>query len=181
VGTVVIVIVLAVLACAVALLAAGLVEVYAELRQVREVLRMEDRPLRLNLETAGREVAELVPDPPQVLRLNPERPSYLLVLSNTCSVCRTIGSGLIATNPPWISDLRVLVASDSEAGGKEFARSLGLEGERLYVDAMGYYSKQLGVNSSPAVLKVENGRLGAAANLTSFRQLEHFVAGLDDL
>jgi hypothetical protein len=171
-----IVIVLAVLSAAVALLAAGLVEVYAELRQVREVMRMEDRPLGVSLETVGHEVAELLPDPPPVLRLDPAHPSYLLVLSHTCAICRAIGSGLAISSPPWISALAILVASDSERSGNEFARSLGLDSQRLVVDSRGVYAKKLGINSSPTIVKVETGRLGAAANLTSFRQLEHFVA-----
>ena len=54
---------------------------------------------RWHLETAGREVTELIPDPPQVLRLNPGRPTYLLVLSNTCSVCRQVIPGKL----PWFS------------------------------------------------------------------------------
>lgn len=39
----------------------------------------------------GREVAELVPDLPEPLRLDRARLDYFLVLSNSCSTCQTIG------------------------------------------------------------------------------------------
>jgi hypothetical protein len=177
VGTIVVVAVLAILSAAVVLLAAGLVEVYAELRQVRDVLRMQDEPLRVSLDTLGREVAELVPDPPEPLRLDPLRPNYVLVLSNSCSICHTIGSGLANSSTQWASALTVLVASDSEKGGNEFAAAVGLNSPRVFIDDRGRYAKQLGVDSSPTVVKVEHGRLTAAANLTSLRQLEIFVDG----
>lgn len=176
-GTIVVVVVLAILSAAVALLAAGLVEVYAELRQVRDVLRMQDEPLRVSLDTLGREVAELVPDPPEPLRLDLVRPNYVLVLSNSCSICHTIGSGLASSSTPWASALTVLVASDSENGGNEFASAVGLDSKGVFIDNQGKYAKQLGVDSSPTVVRVERGRLTAAANLTSLRQLEIFVDG----
>lgn len=175
-GTIVVVTVLVILSVAVVLLAAGLVEVYAELRQVRDVLRMQDEPLRVSLSTLGREVAELVPDPPESLRLDQARPNYVLVLSNSCSTCHTIGSGLAASTSRWESAITVLVASDSEKHGREFAASIGLD-SRVFIDDQGKYSKQLGVSSSPTVVRVEHGRLTAAANLTSLRQLEVFVDG----
>jgi hypothetical protein len=177
VGTIIVVVVLAILSAAVALLAAGLVEVYAELRQVRAVLHMQDEPLRLSLDTLGREVGELVPDPPEPMRLDPMRPSYVLVLSNTCSICHTIGSGLASSSAPWAAALTVLIASDSAKRGRDFAAALGLNGPRVIVDDQGRYAKQLGVDTSPTVVKVEHGRLTAAANLTSLRQLEVFVDG----
>jgi hypothetical protein len=177
VGTIVVVAVLAILSAAVALLSAGLVEIYAELRQVRDVLRMQDEPLRVSLSTLGREVAELVPDPPEPLRLGRAWPSYFLVLSNSCSTCQTIGSGLAASASRWESALTVLVASDSEQHGQEWIASVGLDSPRVFVDDQGKYAKQLGVSSSPTVVRVERGRLSAAANLTSLRQLEVFVDG----
>lgn len=80
--------------------------------------------------------------------------SSFLVLSNSCSTCQPIGSGLAASASRWESASTVLVASDSEQHGQEWAASVGLDSPR-----------------------VERGRLTAAANLTSLRQLEVFVDG----
>lgn len=179
-GTIVVVTVLAILSGAVVLLAAGLVEVYAELRQVRDVVRLQDQPLRLSLDTLGQEVADLLPDPPAPLRLDPGRANFVLVLSNTCSVCHTIGSGLASAKPPWAAAITVLIACDTERGGKEFATRVGLNGPRLLIDDLGRYAKQLGVDASPTVVMVDHGHLAAAANLTSLRQLEMFVEGRVD-
>lgn len=141
----------------------------AALRQVRDVLRMQDEPLRVSLSTLGREVAELVPYPPERLRLDRARPNYFLVLSNSCSTCQTIGSGLAAPASRWECAITVLVASDSERHGQEWAASVGLDSPWVFVDDQGKYAKQLGVSSSPTVVRVERGRLTAAANLTSLR------------
>ena len=54
---------------------------------------------------------------------------------------------------------------------------MGLDSPRVFIGDQGKYSKQLGVSSSPTVVRVERGRLTAAANLTSLRQLEVFVDG----
>jgi hypothetical protein len=106
-------------------------------------------PLRVSLSTLGREVAELVPDPPEPLRLDRARPNYFLVLSNSCSTCQTIGSGLAAPASRWESAITVLVASDSERHGQEWAASVGLDSPRVFIDDQGKYAKQLGVSSSP--------------------------------
>ena len=116
----------------------------------------------------------LIPGP---LRLGRARPNYFLVLSNSCSTCQTIGSGLAASASRWESAITVLVASDSEKHGQEWASSVGLDSPRVFIDDQGKYAKQLGVSSSPTVVRVERGRLTAAANLTSLRQLEVFVDG----
>src|SRR5690242_16294600 len=95
--------------------------------RVRDVLRMQDEPLRVSLSTLGREGAELVPDPPEPLRLDRARPDYFLVLSNSCSTCQVIGSGLAAPASRLESAITVLVASDSERHGQEWAASVGLD------------------------------------------------------
>lgn len=174
--TIIVVIVLAILSAAVILLAAGLVEIYAELRQVREVVRLQDSPKRVRLDTLGRKVAELLPDPPPALELNGGLPHYVLVLSNSCAVCRDIAQSL-ATTGEERADLTVLVASDSETAGAEFVKAAGLRSRRLLVDARGLNAKRLGINSSPTIVKVEDGQLTDAANLTSLRQLELFTEG----
>lgn len=176
--TVVLIAVVLILSVAVALVSAGLVEVYAELRQVRAMLHLQDQPSRLHLPTLGRAVDELAPQRPPGLELNGSRPdSYLLVLSNSCSVCHTIGSDLAQAKPPWADGLSVVVASETEQAGEEFVAGLGLRWPRLFVDRLGSYAKQLGVDSSPTVVKILNGRLDSAANLTSLRQLQLFVEG----
>jgi hypothetical protein len=176
VQTIVVVTVLAVLSAAVILLAAGLVEIYAELRQVREVVRLQDSPKRVRLDTLGRKFAELLPDPPPALELNDERPHYVLVLSNSCAVCRDIAQSLATTSREW-DELTVLVASDNTQAGAEFVKAAGLRSRRLLVDARGENAKRLGINSSPTIVKVADGQLADAANLTSLRQLELFIEG----
>ena len=94
------------------------------------------------------------PRSPEPLRLDRARPNYFLVLSNSCSTCQTIGSGLAAPASRWESAITVLVASDSERHGQEWAASVGLDSPRVFVDDQGKYAKQLGVSSSPAVVRV---------------------------
>ena len=102
----------------------------------------------------GREVAELVPDPPEPLRLDRARPNYFLVLSNSCSTCQTIGSGLAAPASRWESAITVLAASDSERHGQEWAASVGLDSPPVFIDDQGKYAKQLG--SGPASQTVKS-------------------------
>ena len=96
---------------------------------------------------------------PEPLRLDRARPNYFLVLSNSCSTCQTIGSGLAAPASRWESAITVLVASDSERHGQEWAASVGLDSPWVFVDDQGKYAKQLGVSSSPTVVRVERDQL----------------------
>jgi len=106
--------------------------------------------------------------------------SHVLVLSNTCSVCATIGTDLAETRPSWAAGLIVLVAADTERAGREFLAELGLTGPRRLVDELGTYARQLGIDNSPTVLKILDGRLENAANLTSVRQLRVFMSPRSD-
>jgi len=178
--TVVLVVAVAILSVAVVLMAAGLVEVYAELTQVRTVLRLQDQPSIIQLSTLGHEFAELMPDPPPGLDVDTTGESHVLVLSNTCSVCSTIGTDLAETRPSWAEGLIVLVAADTERAGREFLAELGLTGPRRLVDELGTYARQLGIDNSPTVLKILDGRLENAANLTSVRQLRVFMSPRSD-
>jgi hypothetical protein len=174
--TVVMLVAVVVLAVAVTLLAAGLVEVYAQLVQVRAVLRLQDQPTPAQLPTVGRKVVELLPEPPAQLRPDATRAEdFVLVLSNTCAVCHTIGTELAQTRPDWADGIAVLVACDTEEAGKRFVADLGLNGPRLLVDHRAQYAERLGVDSSPTVVRIRDGRVDAGANLTSLRQLRVFV------
>jgi hypothetical protein len=78
--------------------------------------------------------------------------------------------------------MRVLFAGKQLVQGRReyLSDHVGLDSLRVFVDDQGKYARQLGVSSSPTVVRVERGRLTAAANLTSLRQLEVFVDGVRD-
>jgi hypothetical protein len=188
--TVVWVVVVVLVGVALALIAAGLVEVYAQLEQVRTVLRLQDQPTPVHLATLGEAVEELLPEPPPLLRRVAEGSLYsVLVLNSSCAVCQVIGSDLGAAlaaadragheNPgrspaSFHGGIVVLVSAGQESAAREFLARTKLPAEVAVVDPLGRYAKQLGIDQSPTVVSVIDERLRSAASLSSYRQLEIF-------
>jgi hypothetical protein len=174
--TVVWVVVVVLVAIAIALLSAGLLEVYVQLEQVRTVLRMQDRPTPVHLATLGSTLQELLPDLPESIRraARDSAAFHVLVLSSSCAVCQVIGAGLGTSAEALRGTVAVLVAAEHESAAQRFVSRANLPPEMVTVDVLGRQAKRLGVDQSPTVVSVVDGRLRAAANLASFRQLEIF-------
>lgn len=183
--TVVWVVVVVLVGVALALMAAGLVEVYAQLEQVRTVLRLQDQPTPVHLVTLGAAVDELLPEPPPLLRRAAPGPVYaVVVLSSSCAVCQVIGSGLGAAlaggadagqrTAGFHGSIVVLVSAPQESVADEFLLRANLPPQVAVADPLGRYAKRLGIDQSPTVVSVIDGRLRAAATLSSYRQLEIF-------
>lgn len=173
--TVVWVVVVVLLAAALAVLSAGLLEVYVQLEQVRTVLRLQDEPTPVHLSTLGSTLGELLPDPPEPVRRAAEsRTAYVLVLSSSCAVCQLIGAGLGSGSERFGGALTVLVAAENEQAGTDFLRRAELPPGLATVDVLGRTAKRLGIEASPTIVNLLGGRLRSAATLSSFRQLELF-------
>ncbi len=174
--TVVWVVVVVLVAVALVLMAAGLLEVYVQLEQVRTVLRLQDQPTPVHLASLGGTLDELLPDPPDVVgrATAGARTAYVLVLSSSCAVCQLIGSGLGTAADRFGGTLAVLVAAENEQAGRAFVSRAELPPGLAAVDPVGRAAKQLGIEASPTVVSLVDGRLRSAATLSSFRQLELF-------
>lgn len=163
--------ILTVFAVALFLLFGAVIELHRGLEQVRRSTGTYDSPVALEMELPKR-----LPDaaglPQQLVR---EDRGLILVLSDRCSTCGTIAEHLAGALPPatW-----VLFAPQSLESGQEWLVRFGLQAEtRILVDD-GHLSKMIGVNITPAVLRVRDGNVVAAHTLPSGRRLDDELAWL---
>jgi hypothetical protein len=162
-------IIVAVLALVVFVLCGVVLELFRDVRQLRDVAGILDRPLDV-------EIGAVAGARPSSLGLPGEldaAPSALVVfLSDRCGTCRSIAAGLGGRLPPlvWV----VLEARSPESAAK-FVESYELapltsEG-RLLVDVEGATAGRIGLDVTPAGFRVEDGRIASATTVPSKRYL----------
>ena len=154
-----------VLALFVAVLFGALVELFRDVRQLRDALGILDRPLSVDLGPAAgtRPSTHGLP-----AELDAQHGALVLFLSERCETCRALAAGLAGPLPNglWV----VIEARDAE-GAALFARAYGLDGERVTVDVDGAIARSMGLNTSPVGFRVEHGVLTSAGTVPSSRYL----------
>ena len=163
----------AVLALVVFVLCGVVLELFRDVRQLRDAAGILDRPLDIEIGT----VAGATPSSlglPGVLDSAPS--ALVLFLSDRCGTCRSIAAGLGGRLPPlvWI----VLEARNAESAATfvesyEMASSTG-DG-RVLVDAGGAIAGRIGLDVTPAGFRVEDGRIASATTVPSKRYLLSIV------
>jgi hypothetical protein len=157
--------VLTLFAVAIFLLIGAVIELFRGLEQVRKETGSYDSPVSLEMDLPKR----LPPAsglPEDLLRRGR---GLLLVLSDKCSTCGAIADHLGGTVPAstWL-----LFAPQSRESGTEWLTRFGLNAEpRILLDD-GRLAKLVGVNITPAVLRIRDGNVVAAHTLPSGRRLD---------
>jgi hypothetical protein len=158
------------------LMAGAVLEMHRGLTQVRQQSGVIDSPVALDVDLPRRLPADDIL-PPELLGRDR---ALILILSDHCSTCSTIAEHLNGTVPDgaWI----LLAPQTPESGRDWLARhSLGAEPGTVIRDDRGRLTRGLGVNISPAVLRVRKGQAVAAHTLPSARRLDDELAWLNDL
>jgi hypothetical protein len=158
-----------VLALLVAVLLGALVEMYRDVRQLRDAVGILDRPTTVEI---GRVEGTSPSEHGLPHALDSAPFALVLFLSERCSACRKIASNL---GRPLPHGLWVVVEARSAEGAEAFLdaynlRSISQDG-RVLVDVEGAIAARLGLNMSPVGFRVEHGRITSATTIPSPRYL----------
>jgi hypothetical protein len=146
-----------------------LVELFRDVRQIRDALGILDRPLSIDIDSVTGTPPSSYGLPRQ---LDDEQSALLLFLSDRCVTCRVLAASLGGTLPAglWI----VVEAATSQAAAEfiEMNRmTLSLGGERVSMDPAGTIAGRLGLNTTPVGYRIENGVFKEAGTVPSMRYL----------
>lgn len=166
----VLLIAVAALALLVALLFAALVEMYRDLRQVRDAIGILDRPINIDIgDVAGtRPGAHGLPK-----ALDSAGNAILLFLSEKCATCHHLAAGLPKPLPPA---LWVVFEARTAASAAALLERYGIASHpRVIPDAGGELAARLGLNITPAGFRIENGIITFATSVPSTRYLSSIL------
>lgn len=157
------------LALLVAVLFAALVEMFRDIRQIRDALGILDRPLAvdLGLVSGTRPSAYGLPS-----ALDSQSFAIVLFLSDRCATCHTIAAGLLR---PLAPELWFVLHARTEESSNAFLDRYDLRDAaatgQLTLDPDGEIGSRLGLETTPVGFRVENGVLTAASTVPSSRYL----------
>lgn len=158
-----------ILALLVAVLFAALVELYRDVRQLRDVAGILDRPLTV-------EIGAVAGTPPSrhglPAVLDGAASALVVFLSERCATCRALAASFDGSLPAglWL----VVDAADplSAARFLEMHR-LGAQvpGGRVIVDVSSAIARSIGLDTTPVGFRVDAGRITGATTIPSARYL----------
>jgi hypothetical protein len=164
---------IAVLGFVVFVLSGVVLEMFRDIRQLREAAGILDRPLDVDIgDVAGRRPGSYgLP-----VALDSARSALVLFLSDRCGTCRSIAADLPRQFP---LALWVVLEARSEHSAAKFVNAFELssmvESGKLIVDVAGVIAFQIGLDVTPVGFRVENGRLVHATTVPSKRYLLSIV------
>jgi hypothetical protein len=154
-------------------LAGVVIELYRDVRQLREINGILDRPLDVELE----DVAGTCPSTYGLPKaLDSSASAVVLFLSDRCATCHALAGGFNGALAPG---LWVVLEARSPRATEEFLAKYELtatstEG-RLLVDAAGSVAEKIGLRTTPVGFRVQNGRLVGATTVPSRRYLSSIL------
>jgi hypothetical protein len=157
------------LALLVFVLFGAMLELYKDVRQLRDAAGILDRPLHVDVGL----VAGTAPSAyglPQVL--DTATSALVLFLSETCSTCRALAASFDTSLPPG---LWVVLEARSADSAREFLATYRMaqmtSESRVSVDLNGEIAGRIGLDTTPVGFRVENGLLTSATTVPSTRYL----------
>lgn len=155
------------------LLFSTLVEMFRDVRQIRDALGILDRPLPVDVgSVAGTAPSGYGLDQ----QLDTEESALVLFLSDRCSTCRVLAAALNGTLP---AGLWIVVEAATRRAAAEFLETYGMtsnsRNERVSIDAAGTIAGRLGLNITPVGYRIENGIIKAATTIPSVRHLASII------
>lgn len=145
------------------------IELFRDVRQLREISGILDRPLDVDLEdVAG--TSPSVHGLPAALDAAPS--AIILFLSDRCATCHALAGGFNGLLAPG---LWVVLEARSHQSAEEFLARYELTatstGGRLLVDVAGRIAESIGLRTTPVGFRVQNGRIVSATTVPSKRYL----------
>jgi hypothetical protein len=162
-------IVVAALALVVFVLCGVVLELFRDVRQLRDAAGILDRPLDIEIGTvAGARPSSI--GLPDVLDATPS--ALVVFLSDRCGTCRSIAAALGGRLPPLVW---VVLEARSPESAEKFIESYELaslsSAGMVLVDADGTIAGRIGLDVTPAGFRVEDGRIASATTVPSKRYL----------
>jgi hypothetical protein len=158
-----------VLALLVFVLFGALMELYRDVRQLRDVAGILDRPLMVDI---GRVQGTAPGRYGLAPALDAVGAALVLFISETCSTCRVLAASFDTSLP---AGLWVVVEARSAESASAFLASnrLGalMSTGRVTVDVAGQIAGRLGLDTTPVGFRVENGLIVSATTVPSLRYL----------
>jgi hypothetical protein len=147
----------------------ALVELFRDVRQLRDALGLLDRPLALDIGPVAGTPPSRYGLPGQ---LDGEKDALLLFLSDRCSTCRVLAAALGGALPAglWV----VVEAATGQAAAAfidTYRMTYGAGDGRVLVDPAGTVAERLGLKVTPAGYRIENGVFRDAGTVPSMRYL----------
>ena len=166
-------ILVAVLAALNFLMFGALVELFKDVRQLRDIVGVLDRPLDLSI---GR-VAETPPSQYGLPNaIDAEKAALVLFLSDKCSTCRILAASLKQGVPPG---LWVVIEAGTRGAAQAFLEAFDLDKKqadgRVLVDVDGAIASRIGLDTTPVGFHVKNGRFVNATTVPSVRYFQSIV------
>ena len=162
-----------VLALLVFLLAGAVVELYRDVRQLREVSGILDRPLEVDLGNVQGTRPSNYELPAQ---LDGIASGLVLFLSDRCGTCHALAAQLDGTLP---ERLWVVLESRGPDAADDFLRSYDFSptstSGRLIVDAGERIAESIGLDTTPVAFRVVDGRIASATTVPSGRYLSSII------
>jgi hypothetical protein len=160
----------AALALLLAVLFGALVEMFRDVRQIRDALGILDRPLSVDIG----EVAGTRPSVHGLPRdLDSAASALVLFLSDRCDTCRALAAGLAKPLPENVWIVLEAHSPDSAAtflGAHGLARGTTLA-ERVVVDVAGEIAGHVGLDTTPICFRLQDGVIDHATTVPSSRYL----------
>lgn len=160
-----------VLAVTVFVMFSALIEMFHQLKQVRDHLEMFDKPRPVELAPGAIGSTPSTVGLPGILDDAGE--AVVLFLSNRCQTCFQLADSLRGALPAKLW-LVVLPVGGTDAA--EFTNQFELRGERVLVDGEMQIATKLGVDSTPIAIGVSTGRIQQARSVPSVRQLRAMLS-----
>ncbi len=152
----------AVIAFSLVVLLSAQVELFRDMKQVRELTGMIDRPFPLDLGVMrGHSPADLS---------LPTKSGAILILSDKCGTCRSLAAALDGAVPPHLQ----IVLSNPGGRASELPTVWDL-GDRAVDDTDGSIMAALDIKATPAAISVVDGIMTEAHSMPSTRQLYEFL------
>lgn len=148
----------------------ALIEMYRDIRQLREAAGILDRPLNIDIKSIeGTQPSEYgLPK-----TLDSAASALLLFLSERCLTCRILAKSLNDSLP---SGLWVVAEARNRESADAFVRVTNLiTHERVLLDVGGEIAGRMSLNISPVGFRIENGRFVSATTVPSTRYLYSIV------
>lgn len=161
--------VVGVLALVVFWFSGAVIELFRDVRQLREVAGILDRPLEVDLgDVEGSRPSRAgLPE-----SLDSAGTALVLFLSDRCGTCHALAAGFAGTLPQGVWGV---LEARTQGAAREFVASHGLEEavtrRRLVIDVAGQIARQIGLRTTPVGFWVESGRFTRATTIPSGRYL----------
>ena len=149
------------------------IELYRDVRQLREVNGILDRPLEVVVE----DVAGTTPSNYGLPNaLDSVASATVLFISDRCGTCHALAAGFKGALPPglWVVLLARSPESTEEFLASHRLTAMSTDG-RLLVDVGGKIADRIGLRTTPVGFRVENGRLVSATTVPSTRYLSSIL------